>query len=290
MHQEYSSLSLLLTQLCNKRGFHICIHDIAGISKLFDLKWENKIHSIPFCDAAKATHRGYRLCISCKTLANKMAINSKKPFEGICPYGLYEAVLPVVVDGNVLCVIYVGNMIVNEKETLCRLRKSAGHTGVSVATLEGNLSHAERVSNSHEALTIAQLIDSYIRLLLKTGTPSEKNKISCGNWKIREIQEYIHKNFTQNISLKQLSNLYFLNAKYLGRIFKQETGLSVREYINNQRLEKAKRLLLDTKKTVLDISMECGFENVTYFNRCFMNRLGITPSTFRAQNSKKSSN
>ena len=82
-------------------------------------------------------------------------------------------------------------------------------------------------------------------------------------------------------SLSEFAVTHQKNAQYIGRLFKSETGMSFGEYCNGLRLEKATRLLVDRNKKIIDIATECGFENVTYFNRLFKKRYGVSPMKWR---------
>ena len=107
------------------------------------------------------------------------------------------------------------------------------------------------------------------------------------NWRVHEVREYLLANYTRNITLKQLARLYFANEKYLGRLFRRETGLTVKQFINARRLEKAENELISTKKTVLDIALDSGFSNVAYFNRLFFKKHSMPPSDFRLTHSDR---
>ncbi|MBO5912812.1 MAG: helix-turn-helix transcriptional regulator, partial [Clostridia bacterium] len=55
------------------------------------------------------------------------------------------------------------------------------------------------------------------------------------------------------------------------------------QYVNRLRLNYAKNLLLSSEKSIIDVALDSGFENVTYFNRCFKQESGLTPTEFRRQ-------
>jgi AraC-like DNA-binding protein len=81
-----------------------------------------------------------------------------------------------------------------------------------------------------------------------------------------------------------LAESYSKNEKYLGRVFKSDMGISFSEYCNSLKLSKAARMLLDSKDKVIDIALECGFNNIAYFNRLFSKVYGISPSEYRSTN------
>ena len=98
---------------------------------------------------------------------------------------------------------------------------------------------------------------------------------------MENIKGYAETYYRNELSLKQLANLYFINEKYIGRLFKKQIGCSFREYLNRIRIEKAAELLINTDMKVIDIAYETGFGNVTYFNRVFASQRGCTPVEYR---------
>ena len=94
------SLDSLIQTICEKNNIHICIHDVTGIlnNPLLKIDCKNQIHSKNFCSLAKSAKKGYDLCMKCKIMANKKAVDEKVQFRGYCPYGLYEIVTPVIIN------------------------------------------------------------------------------------------------------------------------------------------------------------------------------------------------
>ena len=79
----------------------------------------------------------------------------------------------------------------------------------------------------------------------------------------------------------EICELCNLNPTYLSRKFKEETGLNLFEYINRIRIERACRLLKQTRKTVLEIAYQVGYNNISFFNRYFRKTLGMSPGEYR---------
>lgn len=286
---KYCSLQKVIDLISQNSGIHICINDVEGVlySDILKIESKNKIHSKKFCDIAKSTVKGYDLCIKCKTCANRKAVYEKNEFSGYCPYGLYEFVKPVVIDNVTVCVIYVGNIVIDKEKTIKKIKHAANLTGIDTYKLINELDKSEYVLDLDKCRDAATLIDSYIHLLgEKIRRSEEKYEVGCRH-KVNELIEYINYHYDKNISLKQVAKLYFVNEKYLGRVFKSETGYTFHRYLNHVRINHAISYLETTEKSILDISLDCGFENVTYFNRCFMKFYGMTPTQYRRRYSSK---
>ena len=279
-------LQTFIDILTRGRKFHICIHDISGLLKTNerDLPFEYQIHSKKFCNIAKSTEQGLDFCISAKDKANTRSVNNATPFCGYCPWGLFEVAYPVIRDKTVQAIIYVGNFVTDRKETERRIIQTSKLLNMSPEPFFKLLDECEIANDSTEAFQIAEIIKDYIFSLPDTNSRHDDSH----HWAVRNIKNYADKYYGKNISLKSISKLYFINEKYIGRLFKKQTGMSFHKYLNKIRLENAEELLQNTDKRIIDISIKCGFENVSYFNRIFKATYGVTPSEFR-KNSKKSS-
>jgi AraC-like DNA-binding protein len=105
--------------------------------------------------------------------------------------------------------------------------------------------------------------------------------------RINEVCLFIQKNFNSAISLKQVANQIYLTESNFCKFFKKATGKTYSDYLNEIRINEAARLLLQTDKTISQISFECGFESLSYFNRVFLKKKSQTPSVFRNENQFK---
>ncbi len=96
-----------------------------------------------------------------------------------------------------------------------------------------------------------------------------------------EIQNFIDKNFTYDISLNDISSEFHLDLYYLSHIFKEVTGYSIKQYIILKRISFAKNLLYYTKDNITTVATQSGFNNVNNFIRTFKKLEGIPPLKFR---------
>lgn len=96
-----------------------------------------------------------------------------------------------------------------------------------------------------------------------------------------KILEYVHENCCSHITLSDIAAFGGFTPSYMITLFKNNTGKTPIEYINAYRIYRAKELLTQTDKSVLEISEECGFENVGYFIRLFKKSTEKTPLQYR---------
>lgn len=97
----------------------------------------------------------------------------------------------------------------------------------------------------------------------------------------KKTVSYIETHYSESIPLEQLAAVAECNSQYLCRFFKEITGVPPIQYLIQYRIEQACSLLRDTTKTGLEISLDCGFDNVSYFIRKFKELKGCTPGEYR---------
>lgn len=97
----------------------------------------------------------------------------------------------------------------------------------------------------------------------------------------RAIIRYCSAHFAEDLSLSSLEEALHLNKYYVSHLFSQKLGISFHDYINSLRVSEACRLLLNTEKSITQISEGVGFNTLRTFNRAFTKQLGISPSQYR---------
>ena len=98
---------------------------------------------------------------------------------------------------------------------------------------------------------------------------------------IRDCCDYILTHMEDEVSIAVLAQQFGYTPYYLSRKFKSETGMSVAEYIDNVRIEKAKVLLLGTEDSIADIARTLRYCSSTYFSETFRRIVGVLPSEYR---------
>lgn len=100
---------------------------------------------------------------------------------------------------------------------------------------------------------------------------------------LKEVEKEIELHYKENLSLKSLSEKYYINSAYLGQIFKKQYGIGFKDYLNNYRLERASELLIRTNDKVCFIAESVGYNNLDYFINKFVKLKGKTPLQYRKQ-------
>lgn len=263
---EHTNLADLIWSIENGTNLHICIAflDNYGNHKT-KLAWEQTIHSKPYCEFMKNNKNGLDRCMNCRNAALKKAINKKLSFGGLCCNGIYEYCRPVIMDNDVIAVIFVGNILRGDfdikDENILKFAE----------TFESDFSQ-ENCSR------LCNIIENHIKLLIDEYS-DYKPEIPVV---ITNIKNYLRDiTYSSDISVSNLAQVFSYNEKYIGKLFKKHEGKTIKEYINHKRLEKAKNLLNDSDYNITEISNMVGFNNVTYFSKMFKKVYGFSPSGYK---------
>ncbi|AIQ70315.1 helix-turn-helix domain-containing protein [Paenibacillus graminis] len=177
------------------------------------------------------------------------------------------------------------------KRSHLRSVKNLAISGVSIsmlAAIEGGLyeelaftlcnihiQHIEELNEGKtvEAAAIQAMLDFADRV-----AQCRKNSVSKP---VYVCKEYIYRHLFEEISLQQLSELSGLNPEYLSQLFKKETGLTLMNYIQWERIEEAKKLLAHSNAPILTIGARLTFYDQSHFIKVFKKHTGVTPKQYR---------
>lgn len=98
---------------------------------------------------------------------------------------------------------------------------------------------------------------------------------------LKNIEEDIRENYKENLTLKDFGQKYFINASYLGQLFKTKYGISFKSFLHKIRIEKAEDMLLHTDMKMYSIAEAVGYKDTDYFINHFIAEKGCTPTKFR---------
>lgn len=138
-----------------------------------------------------------------------------------------------------------------------------------------------------ESQIIETILNCCNKKFKSTATPSQHvtsvvtEHQSTSHHTISVIKEYINENFHKNLTLEELAELAHFSPSYLSRLFRNTTGLTIKTYITLKRLENAEYLLKNSSLNIHEIAFNCGFPNVSHFNRVFKAHTNLSPMEYR---------
>lgn len=154
------------------------------------------------------------------------------------------------------------------------------HTGTVRPLFDKMLSEYEARRPGYVELIRCTLIEVIIEALRTiTRQPDAQAYGSYG----RTITAYIDEHYMEDVTLGPLCGQFHVSLPYLSRRFREDVGMTFRQYLQHKRLEEACRLLANTDKKVADIAELVGYGDTKFFNEIFRRELNLSPRAFRKQ-------
>ncbi|MFY0758775.1 response regulator transcription factor [Metabacillus dongyingensis] len=107
------------------------------------------------------------------------------------------------------------------------------------------------------------------------------------SWVVEKAKVYILSHFHRDLKASEVANEIHITPNYFSMIFKKEFGQSFNEYLNELRIEKAKRLLTETSDRIFEIAEEVGYKEYKYFVQVFRKNTGMSPTVYREYKATK---
>ena len=117
--------------------------------------------------------------------------------------------------------------------------------------------------------------------------PEEKESTLIGRQQLKNVLQYIAEHCSEQLSIARLAGISGFSESYFMSLFNKNVGMSCIQYINHCRILNAAKELEDTSRPVMDIAMDNGFSNMSYFNMLFRRFFDMTPREFRKSISGK---
>lgn len=167
--------------------------------------------------------------------------------------------------------------LVNEMK-IARTANYLLYTNMTLEELAGILGYVD-------AAHISKIFQARVGMrITEYRTCYQKVQKICGITETRVnygIVEYIANNYSQNLTLKSVSEKFGIGIRKINEILIHQLGQNFAEYLDTVRINKACEMLLDTNKSVTDIAYAVGYSTIKTFNRKFINQKLMTPSEFR---------
>ena len=182
------------------------------------------------------------------------------------------------------------NPFSNIRHMLNEARKGLCFPLATIVKVYEKLDRMSSITDGFEALM--QFLDILNILSRSEGaralatTSYAKVTIEDDSRRILKVKNYINENYMYELKLATLADLANMSPSAFSRFFKLHTGRTLSDYIIDIRMGFATRLLLDTNDTIAEVGFNCGYNNLSNFNRIFKRKKGCSPSEFR-ENYKK---
>ncbi|MFC0215368.1 response regulator [Paenibacillus chartarius] len=132
--------------------------------------------------------------------------------------------------------------------------------------------------------SLAAMEHLFLRALSRTAELLKQAHSGRHRWLIARVRAYIDVHYAEELKSCDIAEMLKVTPNYFSSIFKQETGRTFHEYVNEVRLGKAKKLLAETPELVATVAHSVGYKEYKYFSNLFKKHFGLSPTEFRDRN------
>ena len=220
-----------------------------------------------FCSNLQKYQTASKYCALCDENILKECANNKRIVPQLCHAGLCDFAMPIFKNEIIVGYVIMGRIRCSESPKV--------HTYSNLNDINLNKKYGDIPILSNRQ--IAALCDLMPKIIFDSGIEIENDTL-C-----EEITQYINQNISKRNSINDLCNNFHISKTTLYGIFKNNFNTTVNDYILNQKIAIAKKLLKETDMPVYEISERIGFENYTYFCKLFKQKEGKTATAYRKE-------
>ena len=244
-------------------------------------KKSDKYENFRFCDRVRHYSDVFtERCSACDIAAFSHINTTKKSYIYRCHLGFMEALIPITVDGEIICAIMIGQVRdVNTNPAPHKMQEFLVSVGIPDSALNNLIQ-----SYQHMYTMDVSRFEALVYFLEICAQSIYDNRwIRRGEQRISEkFINYIHTNLYNEISILETASALNISVSHLSRIIARDLNTTFTKYLNSQRMEVARLLLRTTKMTVNEIALHLCYNDPAYFMRLFKQDTGITCTQYRA--------
>lgn len=226
-----------------------------------------------YCRAIQAHTACQKRCKAFDTMLLQQSRDTRRAQQAICPFGLANAVSPVLWEDTIIGYVFFGQMKTEDDFPTAEIE--AVKTEVDERTLRRDY-EALPLFESAKIQGVANLAHILIgHILTENMVKPDAGEI------LQRAVSFIHTNLETELSVKVLTKQINVSKSVLYSKFHAHFHCTPGEYINKKRIEKSVVLLQTTNLSMEEISQACGFSGASYFTKMFKKHRGITPLKFR---------
>ncbi len=230
-----------------------------------------------FCSVIQRAEGAGNVCKSSDIEKLCLVRNTGEPLVYTCPYGITEAIVPIIRADNVIAYIIssmgINTDIISDDGIIsCAELFSQSFSRCGLLPYVEAVKHM-RTNEIDAYLTVLKLLSEHIAadetLFFRTE--------SLGNL----IKNYVKNNLSEKLTLNDIAINLHCSTVTLTEHFKAEFGITIMEYVTRKRMQLSEKLLITTDMPLREVASLAGFADVEYFSRTFKKFHGISPAAWR---------
>jgi AraC-like DNA-binding protein len=230
-----------------------------------------------YCSTIHKSQKCMDICLESDKCGLTKAFENKDLYVYKCPFGIYEALMPISKNDEIVAYVFIGMGIEDNEESAKELMKNALDVSPTLnkAQLEKSINEMPRFSK--------EKLDAFASLMPLIAEYIETNNLlSDTDMTIGQLtKSYVKNNLSKKITLTDLAWQMHCSTVTLTEHFRNEYGITIMEYVMKKRMEKARRLLANSDLSIREVAEECGFSDNEYFSRCFKDSHGVSPTVWK---------
>jgi AraC family transcriptional regulator len=140
---------------------------------------------------------------------------------------------------------------------------------------DGNGRYAQQFADGLGMALVARLLDHYV------DDRTHVNRLSIRPSSLRRVTRYIKDHLAEDIRVADLARIAGLSESHFAHAFRDSMGVPPSRFINSARIEQSQQMLRDSRKSISEIALDCGFRDSSHFARVFRAGTGMSPRCFR---------
>lgn len=261
-----------------------CFSTFTGVRATFDcgedILYGNNQKLSPFCEELRKIECYQRRCLKCDWIAKENTEKCKDIYIYKCHMGFWEAIVPVTVRNEIVSYLTIGQIVDADRkdDIYCHIEKVFQRDKIPEETQKEIIQHFQ----SQRMLTYKEF-KAGVKLLKIMGDYLSHNRVIELYYRtvVETVSDYLERNYANEITSSEIEKITQYRYSYVCDIFKQQTGGTIKRFLEEVRLKRATELLRSTSLKIYEISECCGYRNSYYFNRVFKRKYLCTPQEYR---------
>lgn len=236
----------------------------------------NVTYDAPYCSAIHRSRACLEECLKSDEDAFRRVAQTKEPYLYTCPFGMLEGIFPILDGEKCQGYLFVGPVLeenIREEAVVSLAEPFFGESDRELLRRRIALVCRGSQEKIESCVRLASIFAEYIS--------SHHLVLPQARGLGQQIKDYIRTNLGEKITLSKLSKALHCSTVTLTEGFRREYGMTIMEYVGQERIHLAKELLRDGDYSIREIAEQCGFPDAEYFSRFFRAQVGVSPSEWR---------
>lgn len=164
----------------------------------------------------------------------------------------------------------------------CRLTRNSKSASYIADLIEGILNETKQKKQEYKMMARAKLTDILVTLIREYNYSDSEQKSSSNVKAVKTAMDFIHKHLIEKITLQDIATNSGMSRSRFSTVFKETMGITLWDYVCEKRIELVmQKLEKNEDASMMEIALECGFNNTANFNKAFKKQTGITPKEYK---------